>query len=228
MGVSGSYYGRLLLENKILVIFALLLAFLGATLHTAQHRATVQVAEELVIEGLDAGLADQLDSLSRAAEGRELETLSAILHRVAEQDPRIISLLVADTSGRPLVGLLDWRVFFEDGLEKIMDKPITWGRVRRTRGFPPRESVLRRRDGSLIAVRLAGISLFERGRRIGRVFYFQDMREIKHLREELIRSERLAATGQAAAWARPGQSHTQASCSAPAPAGWSRRPRQDR
>jgi PAS domain S-box-containing protein len=443
MGVSGSYnfYGRLLLENKLLAIFALLLAFLGATLHTVQHWATVRVTEELLIDELNAGLENQLGPLSQAIESREIETLSAILSQVAEQDLSIITLLVADTDGRPLagipsadaatvqppdqaahrlrlwfddspiehsiplavsgqpvgsvrvaldrsrairpayrasfsvmmimvipvglvlltarmvvrravdplkqltqaadeistgnlypridigvrvncweikqcqqtecpaylslsqqcwyidgtpcegyeprfpqklvacrtcevyqahrgdeivqladalkhmthvlvdsqeelvksedfqkrlirssfdgivatvaddtitifnrmaeeligysrdevVGLLDWRVFFEDGLEKIMDKPITWGRVRRTRGFPPRESVLKRRDGSLIAVRLAGISIFERGRRIGRVFYFQDMREINHLREELIRSERLAATGQAAA-----------------------------
>jgi len=97
------------------------------------------------------------------------------------------------------VGRIDWRVFFEDGLEKAMDTPRTWERVRRVRGFPPRESAVKRQDGQLVDVLLSGISLYERGRHIGRVFFFQDLREVHRLKEELIQSERLAATGQAAA-----------------------------
>ena len=102
-------------------------------------------------------------------------------------------------SREEVIGKSDWRVFFEDGLERIMDQPRTWGRVRRVRGFPPRESAIKCKDGSFVDVLLSGISLFERGIHIGRVFFFQDMREVKRLRGELIRSERLAATGQAAA-----------------------------
>jgi PAS domain S-box-containing protein len=98
-----------------------------------------------------------------------------------------------------VVGRTDWRVFFEDGLEKAMDTPRTWEKVRRVRGFPPRESKVKHRDGHLVDVRLSGISLYERGRHIGRVFFFQDLREVHRLKEDLIRSERLAATGQAAA-----------------------------
>ena len=102
-------------------------------------------------------------------------------------------------SREEVIGTSDWRVFFEDGLERIMDQPRTWGRVRRVRGFPPRESAIKCKDGSFVDVLLSGISLYERGIHIGRVFFFQDMREVKRLRGELIRSERLAATGQAAA-----------------------------
>lgn len=98
-----------------------------------------------------------------------------------------------------VIGVADWRAFFEDGLERMMDRPLSWGRDRRVRGFPPRDAAILRRDQHLVHVRLAGISLYEHGRHIGRVFFFQDMREIKQLREDLIHSERLAATGQAAA-----------------------------
>jgi hypothetical protein len=42
-----------------------------------------------------------------------------------------------------VVGHRDWRVFFEDGLEKTMDTPRTWERVRRVREFAPRESVIK-------------------------------------------------------------------------------------
>lgn len=98
-----------------------------------------------------------------------------------------------------VVGRKDWRIFFENGLEKAMDTPRTWERVRRVRGFPPRDSAVKGKDGTRVDVRLSGISLYERGRHIGRVFFFQDQREVHRLREELIRSERLAATGQAAA-----------------------------
>jgi two-component system NtrC family sensor kinase len=103
------------------------------------------------------------------------------------------------TSQEEVVGSRDWRAFFEDGLEKIMDLPLSHERFRRARGFVERESAIKRADGRLVDCLLSGISLYEEGKRIGRVFFFQDMREVKKLRQHLIRSERLAATGQAAA-----------------------------
>ncbi|MEW5984181.1 MAG: ATP-binding protein [Acidobacteriota bacterium] len=121
----------------------------------------------------------------------ERDGITTIFNRVAEE--------LTGYSREAVVGRLSWTEFFEAGLEHQMDKPLSYERVRRVRGFRPRESALRRSDGTWIDVRLAGISLYERGLHIGRVFFFQDLREIKSLREELIRSERLAATGQAAA-----------------------------
>jgi len=98
-----------------------------------------------------------------------------------------------------VIGKMTWKDFFEDGLEKKMDKPLTFEKERRLRGFTPREFIVRHKDGSFVDVRLAGITLYERGIHFGKVFFFQDMREIKKLKEEVIRNERLAATGQAAA-----------------------------
>jgi len=102
-------------------------------------------------------------------------------------------------SRQEVIGKQRWQTYFEDGLENRMDIPLSHEPIRRVRGFAPRESAIMHVSGELIDVRLAGISLFERGQHIGKVFFFQDMREIKQLREELIQSERLTAAGAAAA-----------------------------
>jgi PAS domain S-box-containing protein len=114
-----------------------------------------------------------------------------IFNRVAEETLGI--------SRDQVIGIRDWRDFFRDGLEKSMDRPLTHERFRRVRGFRQLASQVRREDGKLVDVILSGISLFEGGIHVGKVFFFQDVREVKQLREDLIRSERLAATGQAAA-----------------------------
>jgi len=121
----------------------------------------------------------------------DAEDRITIFNRVAEK--------LIGVSRDEVIGLRDWRSFFRDGLERSMDRPLTHERVRRVRGFREMESQIRREDGKLVDVLLSGISLYERGMHLGRVFFFQDMREVKKLREGLIRSERLAATGQAAA-----------------------------
>jgi PAS domain S-box-containing protein len=114
-----------------------------------------------------------------------------IFNRVAET--------LTGRSRDELIGREHWSTLFQEQLGRSMDLPLSHERIRRVRGFRPRESVIRHADGGLVDVRLAGISLYERGIHVGKVFFFEDMREIKQLRGELIRSERLAATGQAAA-----------------------------
>ncbi len=114
-----------------------------------------------------------------------------IFNRVAEETLGI--------SREEVIGIRDWRDFFRDGLERTMDRPLTHERFRRVRGFRHIESQVLRQDGKLVDVILSGLSLFEGGIHVGKVFFFQDIREVKQLREDLISSERLAATGQAAA-----------------------------
>lgn len=55
------------------------------------------------------------------------------------------------------------------------------------------------RSGEAIPVRFSCAILYENDRPIGSVGFFQDIREIKRLEKELIKSERLAATGQTVA-----------------------------
>jgi PAS domain S-box-containing protein len=121
----------------------------------------------------------------------DADDVITIFNRIAED--------LIGVSGEQVLGKRDWRAFFEDGLEKSMDLPLSHERFHRARGFAGRETKILREDGKLVDVLLSGISLFEGGRHIGKVFFFQDVREVKRLREDLIRSERLAATGQAAA-----------------------------
>ena len=68
-----------------------------------------------------------------------------------------------------------------------------------TREFPWRETIIDSRQGERIPVRFSGTILIERNRKMGAVAFFQDLREIKRLQQELVRSERLAAVGQTVA-----------------------------
>ena len=51
------------------------------------------------------------------------------------------------------------------------------------------------KTGKKIPVRFSGSILSEKGKKMGSVAFFQDLREIKRLEKELVRSERLAAVG---------------------------------
>jgi two-component system NtrC family sensor kinase len=55
------------------------------------------------------------------------------------------------------------------------------------------------KDGGAVPTRFSGSILFAESEVVGSVGFFQDLREIKRLQEELITSERLAATGQTVA-----------------------------
>lgn len=63
----------------------------------------------------------------------------------------------------------------------------------------PRETTVVSRTGETIPVRFAGSTLTEKGKRMGTVAFFQDLREIKKLEKEILRQERLAAIGQTVA-----------------------------
>ncbi len=61
------------------------------------------------------------------------------------------------------------------------------------------ETTVTAKDGEEIPVRFSGTVLQEKGKMMGSVAFFQDLREIKRLQRELIHSERLAAVGQTVA-----------------------------
>jgi two-component system NtrC family sensor kinase len=63
----------------------------------------------------------------------------------------------------------------------------------------PRETTVVDRSGESIPVRLSGATLHEKGKMMGTVAFFQDLREIKQLERALLRRERLAAVGQTVA-----------------------------
>ncbi len=65
--------------------------------------------------------------------------------------------------------------------------------------LPWRETAIISRDGRHIPVRFSGTILQEKGKEMGTVAFFQDLREVKRLEKELVKSERLAAVGQTVA-----------------------------
>ncbi|MBA7707086.1 Sensor histidine kinase RcsC [subsurface metagenome] len=78
---------------------------------------------------------------------------------------------------------------FRAGLEKRGDVDLSnW-----------REVSIVTKGGEDVPTRFSGSILYGDGEVVGSVGFFQDLREIKRLQEELIKSERLAATGQTVA-----------------------------
>jgi len=67
------------------------------------------------------------------------------------------------------------------------------------RDFPWQEVSIQSKAGEQIPVRFSGTILLEKKEQMGTVAFFQDLREIKRLEQELVKSERLAAVGQTVA-----------------------------
>ncbi len=65
--------------------------------------------------------------------------------------------------------------------------------------IPWQETMVLDCRGESIPVRFSGSILHEKGRKMGSVAFFQDLREIKRLERELLKAERLAAVGQTVA-----------------------------
>ena len=65
--------------------------------------------------------------------------------------------------------------------------------------LPWQEVAIQSKTGEQIPVRFSGTILLEKYEQMGTVAFFQDLREIKRLEQELVKSERLAAVGQTVA-----------------------------
>ena len=89
--------------------------------------------------------------------------------------------------------------FFSKEIARKIDHPLVYDYGVVLRGFKPMESDILGKHDNPIPVRLSGTNLYEDGEHLGKVFFVQDHREIKRLRQELIQAERLSATGQAVA-----------------------------
>jgi PAS domain S-box-containing protein len=72
-------------------------------------------------------------------------------------------------------------------------------RKREMKGEGWKEVSIVSKDGRKVPVRFSGTLLYEKDSVMGSVGFFQDLREIKRLQQELVNSERLAAIGQTVA-----------------------------
>jgi signal transduction histidine kinase len=98
-----------------------------------------------------------------------------------------------------VIGKLTSDDFFSQDISKMINRPLIFDYGLELRGFKPMESEILNKNKEPIPVKLSGINLYEEGKHLGKVFSFQDMREVKRLRQDLIHSERLTATGEAVA-----------------------------
>ncbi len=78
------------------------------------------------------------------------------------------------------------------GVEEAVNRKSGWD-------LPWKETSILDKEGHQVPVRFSGSILYEDDQVVGSVAFFQDLREIKKLEQELIRSERLAAIGQTVA-----------------------------
>jgi PAS domain S-box-containing protein len=77
---------------------------------------------------------------------------------------------------------------FRQEISAVAKKDLAW-----------REAWIQSKTGDAIPVRFSGTILQEKDEPMGSVAFFQDLREIKRLEQELVNSERLAAIGQTVA-----------------------------
>ncbi|MBN2254816.1 MAG: response regulator [Deltaproteobacteria bacterium] len=84
--------------------------------------------------------------------------------------------------------------------EEIAEEFISgFRRKRDMKGGGWKEVIIINKNGKKVPVRFSGTLLYEKDSVIGSVGFFQDLREIKRLQQELVNSERLAAIGQTVA-----------------------------
>ena len=86
---------------------------------------------------------------------------------------------------------------FPEELSRIFSDALS-GKTDR-RDYPWQEITIQSRTGEQIPVSFSGTVLVEKEAQMGTVAFFQDLREIKRLEQELVKSERLAAIGQTVA-----------------------------
>lgn len=99
-----------------------------------------------------------------------------------------------------VIGKMDIRSLYPPGIAEEIRQSL-YSKESEREGIMPtwQETFVLGRGGHKIPVRFSGTILYRNGEVIGSVGFFHDLREIKRLEQELIKSERLAAIGQTVA-----------------------------
>jgi two-component system NtrC family sensor kinase len=119
-----------------------------------------------------------------------------------DQDLKIV---IYNPGAERIFGYSQAEVIYKMRLEKLYPAEITdlfRDALKAENGFKDiawRETEIISKDGRPIPTRFSGTILTEKDREMGTVAFFQDLREIKRLERELVKSERLAAVGQTVA-----------------------------
>ena len=118
---------------------------------------------------------------------------------------RDLKIVIYNPGAENIFGYTQSEVIYKMALSELYPQPIGKQFHEALNGnnglkdFPWRETTIQSKDGQQIPVRYSGTILREKDKEMGTVAFFQDLREIKRLEKELVKSERLAAVGQTVA-----------------------------
>jgi len=115
------------------------------------------------------------------------------------------AIITYNPGAEAIFGYSRFEVVRKMNIENLYPNEVTeefrqgFRRKRDKRGWGWQEVDIISKDGVRVPTRFSGALLFEQDTVIGSVGFFQDLREIKRLQQELVNSERLAAIGQTTA-----------------------------
>jgi len=95
------------------------------------------------------------------------------------------------------IGSMDAKALFPETAITAIEEKVSNKALRDFTSWE--ETLIQSKSGKEIPVNFSATALFESGKMMGSVAFFQDIREIKNLERELVSSERLAAVGQTVA-----------------------------
>ncbi|MBW1841565.1 MAG: response regulator [Deltaproteobacteria bacterium] len=96
-----------------------------------------------------------------------------------------------------VIGKMDITDLYPSEIKDILTREMA--SEQHKKGLPWKKILVLKRDGEKIPTRFSGSLLHEKGQVMGSVAFFQDLREIKRLETELVKSESLAAVGETVA-----------------------------
>ncbi len=99
-------------------------------------------------------------------------------------------------SEEDVVGRMKWEQLFVHSPSSGHQLQVLENGSKAMFGFYRKEAMLHRKGGGEVEVLATGNTLMDGDRIVGKVFFVNDLREVKKLRLELVRTERLAAVGQ--------------------------------
>ncbi len=154
-------------------------------------------------ENLEKELAEATQELRRQSDFMEKLILTSQEGIVATD--KKFNVVIYNPSAEHILGYEPEKVIYQKKAMELLPKDAMRLYVAKRHGWkaikklPWKEILVKNEGGTPIPVRFTGTFLYEKKKVMGSVAFMQDLREIKRLEKELLRSERLATIGQTVA-----------------------------